>query len=115
MSHPVRILYVFLQMPQNTFLAVALLSATAPLYHHYATLQRAWGPTALADQQAAAGIMWMVGDLLFLTAILALVWAWMRDEERRTAQADRRAEADRVAILEREARLAERVASERRG
>jgi putative copper resistance protein D len=113
MSHPVRALYVFLQMPQNTFLAVAILSATAPLYPHYATLVRPWGPTPLADQQAAAGIMWFIGDLIFLMAILGLVAVWMRHEERTTAAADRRADAQRAEIAAREARLADRLAEER--
>ena len=45
MPHPLRALYVFLQMPQNTFLAVVILGATAPLYPHYVTLVRGWGPT----------------------------------------------------------------------
>jgi cytochrome c oxidase assembly factor CtaG len=114
MSHPVRALYLFLQMPQNTFLAVAILSASAPLYEHYATLARPWGPTPLADQQAAAGIMWLVGDLLFLAAILGLVAAWMRHEERTTVIADRRADAHRSEMTAREARLAEHLAEERR-
>jgi len=113
MAHPIRALYVFLQMPQNTFLAVALLSAPAPLYEHYATLARPWGPTPLADQQTAAGIMWLAGDVLFLAAILLLIVSWMRHEERRTAVEDRRADAAGVARREREARLAERVAEER--
>ncbi len=113
MSHPVRALYVFLQMPQNTFLAVAILSATTPLYAHYATLARSWGPSPLADQQAAAGIMWFVGDLLFLAAILGLVAAWMRHEERSTAIADRRADTARAGMTAREARQAERLAEER--
>lgn len=113
MSHPARALYVFLQMPQNTFLAVAILGAQAPLYEHYATIQRAWGPTPLADQQAAAGIMWLVGDLAFLAVILLLVAGWMRHDERRTAQEDRRADTARVAMREREARLAERLAKDR--
>jgi cytochrome c oxidase assembly factor CtaG len=113
MSDPVRVLYVFLQMPQNTFLAVAVLSAKAPLYRHYATLIRSWGPTPLADQQTAAGIMWFVGDVLFLSGILLLVAAWMRHEERRTASEDRRADATRAERREREARLAERLAEDR--
>ena len=38
MSHPVRAMYVFMQMPQNTFLAVAILNVSQPLYAaHYAT------------------------------------------------------------------------------
>ncbi len=113
MSHPVRAMYVFLQMPQNTFLAVALLGARAPLYAHYATLDRGWGQTPLEDQQTAAGIMWFGGDLLFLGAILLLVLGWMRHDERRTTHEDRRADELRAALRDREARLAERLAEER--
>ena len=113
MSHPVRALYVFLQMPQNTFLAVALLGAGTPLYAHYATVARSWGPTPLADQQMAAGIMWLAGDLLFLVAVMGLVGAWFRHEERQTARADRRADAQRAALRANETRLEERLARER--
>jgi cytochrome c oxidase assembly factor CtaG len=109
LSHPVRALYVFLQMPQNTFLAVAVLSASSPLYPHYATLVRNWGPSPLSDQQTAGGIMWLVGDAIFLGVILLLVAAWMRHEERMTSRLDRRADAALAAIREREARLAERT------
>jgi putative membrane protein len=111
MSHPVRALYVFLQMPQNTFLAVALIGAQAPLYEHYVTLERAWGPDPLRDQQIAAGIMWVVGDVLFLAAVLALVYGWMRHEERQTVRADRLADAAREGLRAREIRHAERLAA----
>ncbi len=113
MSHPVRVLYVFLQMPQNSFLAVAILGAPAPLYAHYVTLIRAWGPNPLVDQQLAAGIMWLAGDLAFLAAILALVAGWARHDERTTVAQERRADAELAAIREREGRLAERLAAER--
>jgi cytochrome c oxidase assembly factor CtaG len=112
MEPPVRVLYVGLQMPQNTFLALAIYLATAPLYHHYATTIRGWGQTPLEDQQLAGGIMWLGGDLAFLTAVVLLVLAWMRHEERRTVGEDRRLEADRAAIREREGRLATRLAAE---
>jgi cytochrome c oxidase assembly factor CtaG len=115
MSHPVRLMYVFLQMPQNTFLAVAILNAAQPLYPHYATLVRSWGASPLVDQQIAAGIMWLFGDLGFLAAILGLVLAWMRHEERETGRADRRADQAMGAIREREALLADRLADERAG
>ena len=101
-----------LQMPQNTFLALAIYMATAPLYPHYATTGRTWGPTPLEDQQLAGGIMWLGGDLLFLRCVILLVCAWMRDDERRTAGEDRRLDAERAAIREREARLAARRAAE---
>jgi putative copper resistance protein D len=110
LSHPVRILYTFLQMPQNTFLAVAITFAPAPLYAHYATLVRTWGPDPLADQQIAGGIMWVGGDLVFLGAILALVIGWSRREDRDVAASERRADAERAALREREAAFAARRA-----
>jgi putative copper resistance protein D len=97
MGHPGRALYVGLQMPQNTFLAVAILSATAVLYPHYATLGRDWPPDPLADQQLAAGIMWVVGDIIFIGAVLAVIAGWMRHDERETARREARADAARAA------------------
>ena len=82
MPHPVRAMYLFLQMPQNTFLALAIYSASAPLYAHYANLGPRWGPTPLDDQQLAGGLMWIVGDLVFVAAIVLVVAGWMRSEER---------------------------------
>jgi cytochrome c oxidase assembly factor CtaG len=113
MTPAVRPLYVGLQMTQNTFLAVAIYFAPAPLYRHYETLVRSWGPTPLEDQQLAGGLMWMGGDLVFLTAIFVLVAAWMRHEDRRAAGEDRRLAGERAAIREREVRLAARLAAER--
>ncbi len=113
MAHPVRALYVFTQMTQNTFLAVVILGASNVLYEHYATLPAPWGSGALADQRVAAGIMWIVGDAIFLTAVMAILWGWMRAEARDTARNDRRADVELAEIRIREARLAERLASER--
>jgi putative membrane protein len=113
MPPAVRALYVFLQMPQNTFLAVAITFATAPLYRHYATLSAPWLPSALADQQAAGAIMWLAGDAAFLAAVIGLVAAWMRADERGQAREDRRADEARAALREREAKLAERLGRER--
>jgi len=112
LNHPVRALYVFLQMPQNTFLAVVILNASAPLYRHYATLIRPWGPTPLFDQQMAAGIMWLTGDLLFITAMGGIMAGWMRHEERQAARSERVADAELASIRIREANLAKRLADE---
>ncbi len=109
---PASILYVGLQMPQNTFLALAIYMASAPLYAHYATTVRTWGPTVLEDQQAAGGLMWVGGDIMFVTMLVALTWVWMRAEERRSVGEDRRLEAERAAIRDREVRLAARRAAD---
>ena len=114
MNHPARIGYLFTQMTQNTFLAVVILNATDVLYAHYQTLVRPWGLSPLEDQRLAAGIMWIAGDAVFITAILAVVVGWMRAETMNEARADRQAEAEMAAIRLRERRLAERLAEERR-
>jgi len=113
MSHPARIGYLFTQMTQNTFLAVVILNATTVLYPHYASLVRPWGIAAIDDQRLAAGIMWIAGDAIFLTAILAVVAGWMRAEARNEAREDRRAGEELTQIRIRERRLAERLAEER--
>ena len=113
MGHPARIGYLFTQMTQNTFLAVVILNATVVLYPHYATLVRPWGMAAIDDQRLAAGIMWIAGDAIFLTAILAVIAGWMRAEARDEARADRRADVELAQIRIRERRLAERLADER--
>jgi putative copper resistance protein D len=95
--HPVRLLYLFLAMPQNSFLGVALLQASGVLYPHYATNQRAWGPSPLEDQQLGGLIMWVVGDVAFLVGMALVVWLWMRHEERRTVRLDARLAAERAA------------------
>ncbi|HEV7810337.1 MAG TPA: cytochrome c oxidase assembly protein [Candidatus Limnocylindrales bacterium] len=115
MPHPVRAMYVFLQMPQNTFLAVTILNSSVVLYHHYATLGRSWGPPPLEDQQIAGGLMWICGDILFLTAMGAILAGWMRHEQRREVDVDRRLDAERAAIRVREAQLAERLGAEHEG
>jgi putative copper resistance protein D len=115
MPHPVRAMYVFLQMPQNTFLAVVILNASDVLYRHYATLTRSWGPSPIEDQQTAGGIMWILGDILFLSAMAAIIAGWMAFEARREVEVDRRLDREREAIRAREARLAERLSAERDG
>jgi putative membrane protein len=113
MPHPVRAMYLFLQMPQNTFLALAIYSASAPLYAHYANLQLTWGPNALVDQRLAGGLMWIIGDLVFVSAIVLVIAGWMRFEERNTGRREAHADAQLAVIHAREAVLADRLAGER--
>jgi cytochrome c oxidase assembly factor CtaG len=113
LSHPLRIGHVFMQMTQNTFLAFILLNVSTVLYAHYATLVRPWGLSPIEDQNLAAAIMWLAGDMIFLSTIMILVAGWMRAEGRGLARADRQAEADLARIRVRERRLAERLANER--
>jgi cytochrome c oxidase assembly factor CtaG len=83
LSHPLRLLYLVVAMPQNTFVALAIFSSTRVLYPHYAG-----GRDPLADQRLAGGIMWVAGDLLLLAAVLLVAAAWARHEERETMLAE---------------------------
>jgi putative membrane protein len=89
MAHPIRVLYVFLQMPQNSFLALSIYDTKRVLYSHYETTLRTWGPTPLEDQQLAGITMWVVGDLLFLIGVAFVVAAWVKHEEREGRRQDR--------------------------
>jgi len=87
---PGRIAYLVLAMPQQSFLGLAIQQANSPLYDHYATLERTWGPTPLGDQRLAGAIMWVAGDFLFIGALVLAVLAWMRHDQRATRHLDRR-------------------------
>ena len=97
LPHPVRLLYLFLAMPQNSFLGVALMSASTVMYPHYVTNLREWGPAPLEDQQLGGVIMWVVGDVVFLAGMAVVIVLWMRHEERRTVRLDARLAAERAA------------------
>ena len=97
LPHPLRLFYLFLAMPQNSFLGIAIMEAPRVLYPHYATTERAWGLSPLADQELGGVIMWTVGDLAFLVGMAVVVWVWVRHEDRRTERLDRRLAAERLA------------------
>jgi putative copper resistance protein D len=93
LPHPVRLFYLFLAMPQNSFLGIDLMSAPAALYPHYQTNLRDWGPTPAVDQSIGGMLMWVGGDVVFLLAMGLVVAAWVRAEDRRTAREDARDDA----------------------
>jgi putative copper resistance protein D len=94
LPHPARLFYLFLAMPQNSFLGVALMGASSVLYPHYQAVVRDWGPSAIADQGIGGILMWVVGDIAFLVGMGAVVVAWVRQEDRRTARLDARLDAE---------------------
>lgn len=95
LPHAARLGYLFLGMPQSSFLGLAIFSAPGVLYPHYATLERTWGPSPLVDQQLAGGIMWVGGDLVFLVALILAVWTWLRADEAEAVRVDSRLERER--------------------
>jgi cytochrome c oxidase assembly factor CtaG len=90
LSFPVRVFYLALGMPLSSFLGLVIYSAQTPLYPSYLALRRDWGPTPMEDQALAGGIMWAGGDLVFVIALIAVVAAWLRHEERENHREDAR-------------------------
>lgn len=80
LGHPLRLLYVALAMPQNTFLALVILSSSRVLYPRY---------PSRAEQRQAGGVMWVAGDLVLLVVVLLLAAAWARNEEVVTRRRER--------------------------
>jgi putative membrane protein len=74
-----RAAYVGLAMVVSWVLAIAFAVSTAPVYAPYAAqASRPGGLTALADQQLAAGVMWVPGSIPLAIAILFVVYRWLQ-------------------------------------
>jgi cytochrome c oxidase assembly factor CtaG len=96
LGYPARMLYVVLAMPLEAFLGVAILSANHVLYPHYQQLAAPWGgAAALRDQGDAGSIMWIMGEVVSLIAVLCVAAAWFRHDEARQRRIE--AEMDRAA------------------
>jgi putative membrane protein len=76
-----RIAYLTTGMLVGWLIALVLAFATSPLYSAYAVLpHRPWGLSELADQQIAAGVMWVPGSLAYTVAIIVFVYRWLEPE-----------------------------------
>jgi putative membrane protein len=78
LSPPHRAAYAAGAMIVSWILAVGLALAPHPLYSLYADeATRPGGISALADQQLAAGIMWVPGSITFVIVIFAYIHRWL--------------------------------------
>ena len=72
-------------------LAIVLAYASTPIYGAYARLlHRPGGLSAMADQQLAAGVMWVPGSITFFAAAIYFFYRWL--EPTAAAQLDPRPE-----------------------
>jgi putative membrane protein len=73
-----RIVYLIGAMVVTWLLAVILALAPNPLYSPYAhQASRPGGISALADQQLAAGIMWVPGSVTFVIVLFVYLHRWL--------------------------------------
>lgn len=73
-----RVVYLIGGMIVCWALAVVIALAPHPLYGYYAHLaSRPGGISAMADQQLAAGVMWVPGSVTFLIVLFVYVHRWL--------------------------------------
>ncbi len=74
-----RAAYLGLAMVVSWVLAITFAVSTSPVYAPYAAeASRPGGLTALADQQLAAGVMWVPGSIPLVIGILFIVYRWLQ-------------------------------------
>jgi putative membrane protein len=89
-SHPARLLYLFLAMPQMTFLGLAIYSSDRIMYPHYLAAGGRFAVHALSDQHLAGAIMWTSSMFLIVPALSLVLLDWMNREDREAVRTDQR-------------------------
>ncbi len=90
-SHPLRLLMVFLMLPFHAFLGISIMSSTVLIAESwYLAFNRTWPPSPLDDQYLAGGILWASGDALALLMLIALFVQWYAHSQREARREDRR-------------------------
>ena len=93
MTHPFRLLVIFLSMPFHAFLGVTVMEQTRLIGGDwYPSLHRtmSWLPDPAADQNLAGGILWGSGDLIALVFFVVLFTQWVRASMKEARREDRR-------------------------
>ena len=72
-----RCLYLVLAMVPGWILAIVLAFARTPLYSYADLGRRPGGISALADQQLAAGVMWVPGSIVYTIAACLALYTWL--------------------------------------
>lgn len=90
LSYPARLLYLFFSMAAMEMLGLALSGGDHALYAYYVHQAHVAGYSALADQHAGGVTMWLCGMLVAVAAMVAVVLAWVNDDERRTRHEEER-------------------------
>ena len=97
LSHPGRMLELFLPVPFHAFFGVAIMLAGS-LVETFAQPPSGWG-VDLTDQGVAGGIVWAFGELPTVL-VLVVFFSWASSDDRRAKALDRAADRTGDAELE---------------
>jgi len=99
--YPLRLVLLLATMALHAFFGLAIISNTGLfLSDWYGAMGRTWGATPLADQQAAGGIAWSVGEIPTVSLAIIVAILWSRSDTREAKRRDRAADRDGDAELE---------------
>jgi len=98
LSPPLRLIYLALAVPVDTFTGLTLASASHELFPALSDFHRTWGPGPVLDLHMGGAIMWVGGDTLMFFAMIPCAILWMRYEEQRAREIDRQLDFGRDAL-----------------
>jgi len=108
-SHPLRMLTLFLMLPFHALLGVSIMSSDALIAEQwYLSFNRTWRPSPVEDQYLAGGIMWGSGDFVAAVMLVVLFVQWFAASQREAVREDRRLDRLEARQARSEAAAAER-------
>ncbi len=105
LPYPLRSLYVFVEMTHKGLFGGMFLSMTSVMHSDFAGRAPQWAPEPLLDQRIAILILWIGGNIIFLVALVAMVFGWVAYERRNQDRTDRRLRREAEARARRRAAL----------
>ncbi|MFC8409883.1 cytochrome c oxidase assembly protein [Arthrobacter sp. NPDC057259] len=114
-AYPMRLVLLLATMGFHAFFGVSIMGGTGLLAADYfGNLGRAWGQSALLDQQTGGAVAWGIGEVPTLLVAIGVAVQWSRSDARESKRTDRAADrnndADLTAYNDMFAKLAERDA-----
>ena len=89
MALPMRALFVGVEMVHKGLFGGMFLSLSSPFHDEFVANAPSWAPSPMVDQRLAILILWIGGNVIFLAAIICLIAAWLRYEDRHQHRVDR--------------------------
>ena len=100
LSHPGRMLELFLPVPFHAFFGVSIMMAESLVVRTFADPPAGWGIDLLRDQGEAGGIVWTFGELPTVLVLGVVFFSWASSDDRRAKALDRTADRTGDAELE---------------
>jgi putative copper resistance protein D len=90
LPHPLRALYIFVEMTHKALFGAMFLSMSRAFHDSASRNAPDWAPNALADQRVAILILWIGGNMVFLAVLVGVINRWLAYEQRNQRRTDLR-------------------------